>query len=169
MSIKSVLGAGKFMVTKPVVFITGVLTLFIMANAYSLDENLYIDNLIPSSGNPHYSKSGYTLKPSGHGYCMYGVYNPGSCIILSGPKECHVAIHYASSLKHGCVFKPSYQDFNIINNDTGKIVASLQWYIYGWKPYIRRLKDSENIIADVTGKSLWYSVKNKLNIYCYRR
>ncbi|WP_330923969.1 hypothetical protein [Candidatus Sororendozoicomonas aggregata] len=168
MGINSVLWARKFMTTKPVVFITGFLTLFIMANAYSLDEDLYINNMIPSS-NPHYSKSGYTLKPSGHGHCMYGVYNPASCTSKYNTKPCNVVVHYAASFHHWCVFRHSTQDFNIINNDTGKIVASFQWYISHWKyAAIRSIKDSENITADVTGKHFKYWAKNKLNIYCYK-
>ncbi|WP_330925161.1 hypothetical protein [Candidatus Sororendozoicomonas aggregata] len=125
MGIKSILRAVKFMATKPVVFITGILTLFIMANAYSSDDRLHIYNLIPT-GNPHYSKNGYTLKPSGHGDCMYGVYNPASCTTKYETEVKYVTVHYASSIKHGCAFRHSSQDFNIINNDTGKIVASFQ-------------------------------------------
>ncbi|WP_330925587.1 hypothetical protein [Candidatus Sororendozoicomonas aggregata] len=168
MGIKSVLRARKFMATKPVGFITGVLTLFIMANAYSLDSALHFNNLIPP-GNPHYSKKGYTLKPSGHGACMYGVYNPASCLDLYKADFCYVVIHYASSPKHWCSFKASTQDFNIINNDTGKIVASFQWYINGGTPFVRNIKDSENIITDVTDERIWYWVKNKLNICANRR
>ncbi|WP_330923967.1 hypothetical protein [Candidatus Sororendozoicomonas aggregata] len=168
MGIKSFFLARKFIAIKPVVFITGFLTLFIMANAYSLDKNLYIDNLIPS-GNPHYSKSGYTLKPSGHGHCMYGVYNPASCASAYDTKPCYVVVHYASSLDNWCSFKPSYQDFNIINNDTGKIVASFQWYINGARALVRNIKDYENITADVTGKYPNYWVKKKVNICAHRR
>ncbi|WP_330923960.1 hypothetical protein [Candidatus Sororendozoicomonas aggregata] len=168
MSIKSVLRARKFMAAKPVVFITGILTLSIMANAYSLNDSLYIDDVIPL-GKPHYSKNGYTLKPSGRGDCMYGVYNPASCASAYETESCYVRIHYASSRWHWCVFKHSSQDFNIINNDTGKIVASFQWFLNGWKnPVIRRVKDPEHITTDVTNKPLWYHVKNKLNIYTYK-
>ncbi|WP_330924063.1 hypothetical protein [Candidatus Sororendozoicomonas aggregata] len=171
MGIKSVLRAGGLMTIKPVVFITGLLTLFIMTNAYSLDENLDIANLIPPS-NPHYSKSGYTLKPSGHGYCMYGVYNPDSCTVTHDFKHfrvCHVVIHYAASLKNLCAFKHSSQDFNLINNDTGKIVASFQWYIRGGAPYIRNIKNSENIMANITDKPFFYWVENKVNVSAYSR
>ncbi|WP_330925160.1 hypothetical protein [Candidatus Sororendozoicomonas aggregata] len=167
MGIKSILRAGKFMATKPVVFITGLLTLTIMANAYSLDDYLYIEDLIPP-GNPHYSKNGYALKPIGHGYCMYGVYNPASCTTKYETEVKYVTVHYASSIKHGCAFRHSSQDFNIINNDTGKIVTTLQWYIFGGDPYLKGLKRSKNIIADVTGKYPDYWVKNKLNIFCYK-
>ncbi|WP_330923973.1 hypothetical protein [Candidatus Sororendozoicomonas aggregata] len=167
MGIKSILRAGKFMATKPVVFITGCLSLFIIANAYSLNQDLHINNLIPQ-GKPHYSKSGYTLKPGGHGHCMYGVYNPASCSSAYETKSCYVVVHYASSISHGCAFKHSSQDFNIINNDTGKTVASFQWYINGGFPLIRQIKDPENITADVTGKYFNYWVKNKLNIYAYK-
>ncbi len=167
MSVKSVLRAGKFMTAKPVVFITGLLTLFIMANAYSLNEKLYIDNLI-GPGTPHYSKNGYALKPSGHGYCMYGVYHPASCTVRYETKVKYVTLHYNASLKHWCVLKHSSQDFNIINNDTGKIVATLQWYTDEGKPFIKNIKDPENIMEDLTDKYERYSVKNKLNIYAHK-
>ncbi|WP_330923971.1 hypothetical protein [Candidatus Sororendozoicomonas aggregata] len=167
MGIKSFFQVRKLITTKPVVFITGLLTLFTMANAYSLDEDLYIDNLIPKD-NPHYSNSGYRLKPSGHGHCMYGVYHPASCVALYEAKECYVAIHYAASFHHGCFLKSSSQDFDIINNDTGKTVASLQWHQGFDLPSIRNIKDPEHIMADVTGKPVWYSAKNKLNIYAYK-
>ncbi len=163
MSIKSVLRARKFMAAKPVVFITGFLALSIMANAYSLNASLYIDDVIPL-GKPHYSKNGYTLKPSGHGYCMYGVYNPASCASAYETESCYVRIHYASSRWHWCVFKHSSQDFNIINNDTGKIVATFQWYIFGGDPHIKRLKNFENIVVETKGY-LKHRVLNKLNIF----
>ncbi|WP_330925159.1 hypothetical protein [Candidatus Sororendozoicomonas aggregata] len=163
MGIKSILCAGKFMATKPVVFITGVLTLSIMTNAYSLDQNLYIEDLIPP-GNPHYSKNGYTLKPSGHGDCMYGVYNPASCTASYETEAKYVTLHYASSIWHGCAFRHSSQDFNIINNDTGKIVATFQWYIFGGDPHIKRLKNFENIVVETKGY-LKHRVLNKLNIF----
>ncbi|WP_330923966.1 hypothetical protein [Candidatus Sororendozoicomonas aggregata] len=168
MSIKSVLRTKNLMTIKPVVFITGILALFIMANAYSLDDRMNLDDLIPP-GNPHYSKKGFTLKPSGHGYCMYGVSNPTSCTARYKNKPCHVCIHYAASRKHWCVFKHSSQNFNIINNDTGKIIASFQWYSnHLKKPVIKKIKDPENITTDVTNKGFWYHVKKKLNIFCYK-
>ncbi|WP_330927037.1 hypothetical protein [Candidatus Sororendozoicomonas aggregata] len=162
MSITSVLRAGKLMATKPVVFITGLLALSIMANAYSLDEKLGIYDGIPP-GNPHYSKNGFTLKPSGHGYCMYGVYNPASCTSAYETKYCQVRIHFAASFEHGCILRHKSQDFNIINNDTGKIVASFQWYKSDVYPKIKKLKDPEHIVADV----MYYykTVENKLNIF----
>ncbi|WP_330924061.1 hypothetical protein [Candidatus Sororendozoicomonas aggregata] len=172
MGIKSVLRAGGLMTIKPVVFITGLLTLFIMTNAYSLNKNLDIANLI-SPDNPHYSKSGYTLKASGHGYCMYGVYNPASCTVtydLKHFKVCHVVIHYAASLKDWCAFKQSTQDFNLINNDTGKIVASFQWYkANGGSPLIKNVKNPENIMANITDKPFFYWMENKVNVSAHSR
>ncbi len=173
MGIKSVLRAGGLMTIKPGVFITGLLTLFIMTNAYSLNENLDIANLIPP-GNPHYSKSGYTLKASSQkGVCMYGVYNPASCTVTHDFKHfrvCHVVIHYAASLKHWCTFRESSQYFNLINNDTGKIVASFQWYkVNGGSPFIRNIKNSENIMANITDKPFFYWVENKVNVSAYSR
>ncbi|WP_330925586.1 hypothetical protein [Candidatus Sororendozoicomonas aggregata] len=167
MGIKSVLRARKFMATKPVGFITGVLTLFIMANAYSLDQRLNMNDRIPP-GNPHYSEKGFTLKPSDHGYCMYGVYNPASCTSGYRTKSCYVMLHYAASFSHSCLFKLSIQDFNIINNDTGKVVATFQWYMKSGEPSIRNIRDSEKIMANATGYKSLDWVKNKLNIYSYK-
>ncbi|WP_330926097.1 hypothetical protein [Candidatus Sororendozoicomonas aggregata] len=165
MGIKSMSRARKFIATRPVVFITGVLTLFIMANAYSEDSKLYMNDLIPP-GSPHYSEKGYSVRASGDGYCMYGVYNPASCTnTYSQAESCYVAIHYAASRKHWCVFHHSSQDFNIINNDTGEVVVRVQWYKVGFIPFIAKAWDPGGITALPAGNQLFLH-PGKLNIYC---
>ncbi|WP_330925334.1 hypothetical protein [Candidatus Sororendozoicomonas aggregata] len=166
---KPLLQFRKCMANKSVVFFTGVLSLCALDNAYSKDAFLLMKDAIPQ-GQPYYSKKGFTLKASGHGSCMLGVYGPHKCTVANGDGFCFVGIHYKSSL--GCAFKDSSQNFIVINNDTGKVVGTLQWKKKAdrlpppakkKKPYIIFQENPDSFMVDITGLP---SEPNALNLKC---
>ncbi|WP_330925331.1 hypothetical protein [Candidatus Sororendozoicomonas aggregata] len=158
MSVKSLLRVRKSMASKSFVFFTGVLSLIIMGNAYCNNARIYMKDTIPQI-QPHYSKKGYTLKASGHGTCMLGVYGPPKCTSRNGDDFCHVGVHYASALH--CGFARSTQNFIVINNDTGKVVGTLKWIKRaGHNPTINIKENPDDFMVDVTGFS---SEPNALN------
>ncbi|WP_330925332.1 hypothetical protein [Candidatus Sororendozoicomonas aggregata] len=169
MSMKSLLQVRKFIAKKSVVFFTGVLSLCALDNAYSKDAFLLMKDAIPQ-GQPHYSKKGFTLKASGHGSCMLGVYGPHKCTVTNSDGFCYVGIHYKCS--GGCAFNASSQNFIVINNDTGKVVGTFEWKKKEDrlappgkknKPYIIFQANPDSFMVDITGHS---SEPNALNLKC---
>ncbi|WP_330923962.1 hypothetical protein [Candidatus Sororendozoicomonas aggregata] len=161
MGIKSVLLAGKFMAAKLVVFITGLLTLFIMGKAFGLDAVLEIRNVIPQ-GHPYYSKKGYTIAASGHGICMHGVYSPASCNVTYENGTQAIGLHYKAAW--GCAFEASAQNFKVINNDTGEIFAMFRWEEYAHNCGIILVESPANFI--VAPEDTDHFKDNRLNIVC---
>ncbi len=146
------------MANKSFVFITGVLTLSIMGNAYGLDCCLEIKNTANSS-RIHYAKKGYTIKPSGHGRCMHGVYNPYSYTALPYGPIGTIGIHYDAS--GWCAFQASTQSFEVVNNDTGNVVATFIWSIRASISHIKLKKDPENLMFVQDPHDPW---PNRLNV-----
>lgn len=162
MSMKSILRVRKFMAKKSFVFFTGVLSLSVMGNAYGRNSLILIKDTIPKD-QPHYSKKGYTLAASGHGSCMYGVYAPPRCTVTKGDDFCFVRLHYDASFL-GCGLKKSTQNFNVINNDTGKIEGRFTWKKpSGSDPTIVMLENPDEFMVDITGHQV---EPNVLNIKC---
>lgn len=125
MGMKSILRAGNSMVKmakKSFVFFTLALSLSIMDKAYSTYTCLHIYNDI-APNQVFYSKKGYKFEPIGKGACMYNV-TPSS-YIATYTHYVHLSIHYKSS--GICALKDSTQNFNVINNDTGKVVGKFTW------------------------------------------
>ena len=163
MNMKGILWAGKSMVEKSLVLFTLLFCLSIIGRAYSSNSTLGIENDIPSD-SAYYSEKGYTVKASGKGHCMYGVYSRDRCTVVSyGSRRCcSIGIHYASVGIH-CVAEESWQDFEIINNDTGHIVGRLRWKKSVFKsPNLEFLENPDSFMSDRTGLII---EGDKLNVW----
>ena len=116
--------------------------------------------MIPSS-QPHYSKKGYTIEPVGKGTCMFGV-SPTSYTAIYGAPYGKIGVYPIHGLPH-CLGLGSYQNFKVINNDTGKIVGRFKWHDSKEKiGYLQISTNPDNFIVNATG--LKTNVKNKLNL-----
>ncbi|WP_330923981.1 hypothetical protein [Candidatus Sororendozoicomonas aggregata] len=156
-----ILRVRKSMANKSFVFFTGILSLSIMGNAYSRNTTLSIRNII-SPIDMSYSAKGYTISPGKKGKCMLGVYNPREHTALYGKRYGHIRIHYNSAGE--CAFRDSYQKFNVINNDTGKVVGKFAWEKRtGDKAFIDMLVNPYNFMVDVTDEM---NKPDKLNLRC---
>ncbi|WP_330926994.1 hypothetical protein [Candidatus Sororendozoicomonas aggregata] len=161
MSMTSILWVGKSMAEKSFVLFILFFCLSIIGKAYSSDAYLKVENKI-APGQKYYSKKGYTVKASGKGRCMYGVYSRATCTVLYNKGACKVGIHYAS-VKNGCAVKDSWQDFEVINNDTGHVVGKLRWVKEMWSgPY---LKLTDNPGAFMTYRTFFTAVSGVLNLW----
>ncbi|WP_330926993.1 hypothetical protein [Candidatus Sororendozoicomonas aggregata] len=161
MNMKCILWARKSMAEKSFVLFTLLFCLSIIGNAYSSDEILKVENRI-APGKKYYSEKGYTVKASGKGHCMYGVYSRAICTVLYNKGECKIGIHYAS-IEHGCAVKDSWQDFEVINNDTGHVAGKLRWVKEVWSsPTLKLTENPGTFMADRTNFS---AVSGVLNLW----
>ncbi|WP_330926991.1 hypothetical protein [Candidatus Sororendozoicomonas aggregata] len=159
MNMKCILWARKSMAEKSFVLFTLLFCLSIVGKVYSSNGYIRIENKIPP-GQTYYSKKGYTVKASGEGHCMYGVYSHDTCTVLYDKGDCKVGIHYAS-VKHGCEVKDSWQDFEVINNDTGHVVGKLRWRKSFWVSSTLKLTENPGtFMADRTNNEAMDGVLN---------
>ncbi|WP_330926995.1 hypothetical protein [Candidatus Sororendozoicomonas aggregata] len=161
MSMTSILWARKSMAEKSLVLFTLLFCISIIGKAYSSDELLRVENKI-APGQKYYSKKGYTVKASGKGHCMYGVYSRATCTVLYNKGACELGIHYAS-MRKGCEVKDSWQDFEVINNDTGHVAGKLRWRKRFWIDPI--LKLTENPGAFMADRTHDKAVSGALNLW----
>ncbi|WP_330924372.1 hypothetical protein [Candidatus Sororendozoicomonas aggregata] len=160
MRAEHILRARKSIVKKTFALLALLLSLSMTSSAYSTNMSLKVRNRIPPS-MPYYSKKGYTVKPSGHGKCMYGVYNPASCTAdyHHHKGRCRIGLHYASV--RGCSFRYSAQRFDVVNNDTGKVVGKFTWRKPPWDfPDIKMIKNPGSFMK----AGIWGNKRNVLNI-----
>lgn len=163
MSMKSILWARKPVAKKSFALFTLFFCLSILGKAYSSNAALKVEDQI-APGHRYFSKKGYTVKASGHGHCMYGVYSRDSCTVLYGKNSCKLGIHYASARK-GCIVSESWQDFEVINNDTGHIVGKLRWIKKPWNdPYLKLTENPGEFMADRTDD---IAVSGVLNLWTW--
>ncbi|WP_330924612.1 hypothetical protein [Candidatus Sororendozoicomonas aggregata] len=159
MSMKYILRNRAFTVKKSFVFFTGVLSLCLMGNAYSKNTTISFNNLIPTS------IKGYTIRATGEESCMLGVYTPSSCTAIYGrgwSDSGRLGIHYKATRE--CWIKASLQDFEVINNDTGKVEGTFTWRKPAGEPaYIITHKNPGNFMVDAT---LMSDKDGALNISC---
>ncbi|WP_330927045.1 hypothetical protein [Candidatus Sororendozoicomonas aggregata] len=150
MSMKSILWARKPVAKKSFALFTLFFCLSILGKAYSSNAVIEVENRI-APGQKYYSEKGYTIKPSGHGRCMYGVYSRASCSVTYGNGSCKLGIHYSSSTKGSCSVKESWQDFEVINNDTGHAVGKFRWRKRIWNdPDLKLTENPGAFMADRT-------------------
>ncbi|WP_330927042.1 hypothetical protein [Candidatus Sororendozoicomonas aggregata] len=160
MSMKSILLARKSMAKKSFVLFTLFFCLSILGKAYSLNAVIEVKNRI-APGQTYYSKKGYTVKASGHGRCMYGVYSHASCTVVYRKDSCILGIHYAASAEKGCVVKESWQDFEVINNDTGHVIGKLRWKKKPWNwPDLELTENPGAFMVDITNGHVKSGVLN---------
>ncbi|WP_330925341.1 hypothetical protein [Candidatus Sororendozoicomonas aggregata] len=154
----------KFMANKSFIFFTGLLSLSVTDFAYSLDGSLSVKNNI-SPNNPYYSKKGYTVKSIGSGDCIKHL-SPTSYTAMYGAPYGKINIKYNDDWGDvGCGELFATHNFNVINNDTGKVVAKIKWvhsYQYNKRNYVTLYQNPGKIMVDVT-KLKDRDQENKLN------
>ncbi|WP_330926066.1 hypothetical protein [Candidatus Sororendozoicomonas aggregata] len=157
MGLKSILRSGNSMKNKSLIFLTLVLSLSIMDKAFSFKAKscIYIFNYV-GQYQKGYSKKGYRIVSSGKGACIHSVSSCSTTYRESGK----IQIDYDSS--GGCAFKSSAQSFNVISNDTGKVVGKFTWkkklgLFYG--PYLD-ITNNPGFLEDTSGTTAFYSALN---------
>ncbi len=161
MNMKSLLRVKKIMAKKSF-FFTGVLSLCVLGNAYGRNTEISIKNLI-SPHHPHYSKHGFRIVPDGISQCMIGIYSPYSHTAIYGEGYGTIGIHFKSS--GWCQVWDSFQDFKVIDRDSGHVVGTFTWYKNtGADPRIDMIDNPGNFMVDVTHHK--NDSSNKLNFRC---
>ncbi|WP_330926067.1 hypothetical protein [Candidatus Sororendozoicomonas aggregata] len=160
MGLKSILRSGNSMKNKSLIFLTLVLSLSIMDKAFSFFKAkscIHIFNDIDQH-QKNYSKKGYKFVPTGKGACMHEVYPFSYSAVYR--RSGLIKIDYDSS--GGCAFRGSAQSFNVINNDTGKVVGKFTWKKKFYDPYLD-ITNNPGFLKDDTGTI--YFQGNALNIW----
>ncbi|WP_330925339.1 hypothetical protein [Candidatus Sororendozoicomonas aggregata] len=115
----------KFMANKSFIFFTGLLSLSLTGNAYSWNTSVSVKNNIPSK-NPYYSKKGYTVQSVGTGTCIKHVH-PTSYTSVYGAAYGKIGINFYDVGDESCKNFFASKNFNVINNDTGKVAGNFRW------------------------------------------
>ncbi|WP_330925714.1 hypothetical protein [Candidatus Sororendozoicomonas aggregata] len=161
MSAKSTLRTRKFMGNKLLIFTTLLLSLSVVGKAYCKRSYIQIENTMrPLQTGGAYPIKGFTIETDGKGKCMHSV-TPSSTKALFAAGPTSMDIYFDSGGK-SCWFRSSAQSFNVINNDTQRVVGSFRWYKHaGEAPGIEFEKNIGHFMVDVTHGELY---RDKLNI-----
>ena len=102
-----------------IIFVLSLLTLY---NAHASDTKMFLERNIYASDKT----LTYTLTFLGKGYCMYGVYNPGTAHLVGN--STYVRIHYKSATPPKCSFYQSWQDFTLKIDQDPSYSVRIRWY-----------------------------------------
>ncbi|WP_330925343.1 hypothetical protein [Candidatus Sororendozoicomonas aggregata] len=153
----------KFMANKSFIFFTGLLSLSIISNAYSINTVVYIVNLIPPN-HPHYSKKGYTVINDGKSHCVASVNPKSYTAIYGGSSGQHIRINYRTT--GDCAHREfNSARFEVRNNDTNNTagVFHCMWSVPQGGPQIYIINNPGNFMVEATGKM---NKPDKLNLKC---
>ena len=102
-----------------IIFSLFLLTIY---HAHARDSKMFLYRNIYASDKT----LSYTLTPLGKGYCMYGVYNPGTAHLVGS--HTYVRIHYKSATPVKCSFHESWQDFTLKIDQKPSYSVRIRWY-----------------------------------------
>ena len=124
-----------------IIFGLSLLTLY---NAHASDTKMFLERNIYASDKT----LTYTLTSLGKGYCMYGVYNPGTAHLVGN--STYVRIHYKSATPPKCSFYQSWQDFTLKIDQDPSYSVRIRWYVsVERRAYVTVYGDNKKIICAI--------------------